>query len=539
MSDLRLARLWPLLAFSVGLFAVTWAVIAFTRQTQTVAFAWPSNALATVFLVRWAANDKERGVGLALALVAMILASLLGGSSLIQSLGMNVCNTFNILFATWQIRQFGHPIASLKAFAAFVAGSVLLAPALTGLAAGVMFGLTAHADMIAVARHWFLAAGLGMVIVGSFALTVRAPRRDEGPRVWLQFLAGQAFVLIGVGVVLLQPGPTGLFLIFPFLVAGALSHRELGGVTAVIVTALMIWLSTLLGRGPAAIADIMGVSRVGAMQLLLASMVFTVLPISALLRRLDATAADLRERQVRLEELNLLKARLLAHVSHEIRSPLSGVTALAQLMRDGALGELTPQQREGVDRIAMAGAEVDQLARDLTDTAAIQAGKARVAIEAVLVGEAISSAVNAARFRTEEFGAVIEPAANACVGAHIAADPLRLRQILVNLVVNAAKYGGRPPRIRIGAVETDRGIRFEVSDNGAGVAPEHRASLFKDFERLGAETSGLEGAGLGLALSHEIARLQNGVLGVGDGELGGGMFWLELPRWRDDEAAAA
>ena len=540
MSYVRLARLWPPAIFAVVLFGVTWAIIVGTRGLHTVAVAWPIDALVTAFLVRWARDRRDDGLVLALSLLAMFAADTIGGSTPVQALGMNLLNTANIAFATWQVRRFGGPIDNLKAFATFVAGSVLAAPALTGVAAGFLFFLTdPSANPMEVARTWFTAGGLGMIIVGAFALSVRAPRRGEPARAWLLFLAGQAVVLIGVSLVLFRPGAPALFMIYPFLVVGALSHRELGGVTAVIATSVVIWIATLMGMGPAAVADLASVSRTGLMQLLLASMVFTVLPISALLRRLDTVAAQLRERQERAEELNALKARLLAYVSHEIRSPLSGVTALAQLMRDGALGELTPQQRDGVERIAMAGAEVDQLARDLTDTAAIQAGRARVAIGPVNIGEAMASAVGAARFRVAEYQGEVEVVVDACTVLDVAADPLRLRQILVNLLVNGAKYGGRPAWVRIGARLTDRGaIRFEISDNGAGVPVDRRADLFKDFERLGAETTGLEGAGLGLALSNEIARLQNGTLGVGDGDLGGGLFWLELPLWTEAMAAA-
>jgi signal transduction histidine kinase len=416
---------------------------------------------------------------------------------------------------------------------------VLAAPAITGLGAGVLFALTdPSANPVAVAIRWFSAAGLGMVIVGAFALSARAPRRDEPRYALLQFLAGQTVMLAGVCFILLRPGTPGLFILYPFLVVGAVSHRELGGVCAVVLTAIVVWISTILGRGPAAVADLASVDRILLMQVLLASVVFTVLPISALLRRLDVVAAQLREGQARAEELNALKTRLLGYVSHEIRSPLSGVTTLAELMRDGALGELTPDQRESLARIATTGAEVDQLARDLTDTAAIQAGRARVRIGAVGVDEAIASAVSAARFRTIDYQAEVE-IAGLLAGASVAADPLRLRQILVNLLVNGAKYGGRPARVRIEARDTGRGtVRFEVSDNGAGIAPERRADLFQDFERLGAEESSLEGTGLGLALSNEIARLQNGVLGVGDGGLGGALFWLELPVWTEAAAAA-
>src|SRR5207245_1375615 len=154
--------------------------------------------------------------------------------------------------------------------------SVLAAPALTGVAAGVLFALTdPSADPIRVAWSWFFACGLGMMIVGAFALSVRRPRRGEGRQIWLQFLAGQGVLLLGVSVIRLRPGTPGLFMLYPFLIAGALSHRELGGICAIAITTLMVWLSTYLGRGAAAVADLTSMDRILLMQILLASMVFT------------------------------------------------------------------------------------------------------------------------------------------------------------------------------------------------------------------------------------------------------------------------
>jgi signal transduction histidine kinase len=535
-------RIWPPLAFAVAVFATTYVALALTREMGNVAAVWSIDALVTAFLVRWARDPAERRLSLALSAAAMVFANILLGSTPLLAVLMVGFNLVEIGVATWIVGRWGGPIDTPKAFAAYVLGPVLLCPAFTGAGAAAAFALLEHAPNPAqIALRWFFADGLGMAIVGSFALTVRLPQPDRSGSTWGRFLVGQAVVLAAAGLILFRPGvaqPPALFMLFPFLVAGALSHRELGGVSAVVLTSLVAWGATLLGRGPAVVADLASVDRILLMQLLLAAMVFTVLPISALLRRLDDYARELDERRARAEELNALKTRLLAHVSHEIRSPLSGVTGLAQLMRDGALGELTPAQRDTLMQIVLSGAEVDQLARDLTDAAAIQSGKARVQIGEVRVCEAIRSVVSAARFRMAEHQAEIE-IVGASEGVRVAADPLRLRQILVNLLVNAAKYGGRPARVRIAAVETSRGsVRFEISDNGAGVPHERRADLFKDFERLGAETSDLEGAGLGLALSHEIARLQNGALGVGDGELGGGLFWLELPVWREEAAAA-
>jgi signal transduction histidine kinase len=324
--------------------------------------------------------------------------------------------------------------------------------------------------------------------------------------------------------------PPALFLLAPLMVVGALSHRELGGVTAVVVMAVVSVGTTLAGQGPANVAALASVDRIMLMQVLLASMVFTVLPVSALLQRLDLYAAEIEERRARAEELNALKTRLLAYVSHEIRSPLSGVTSLAALMRDGQMGELTSAQREILDQISSTGAEVDALARDLTDSAAIQSGKASVQLHPVRVGEAIRAAVYLARFRAAQHEATLEAPELPAHDLEVVADPLRLRQILVNLMVNGAKYGGRPPVVRITAVETGRGsVRFEVCDNGRGIAPDRREALFGAFERLGQESSQVEGAGLGLALCREMASLQNGVMGVDDADTGGMRFWLELP----------
>jgi signal transduction histidine kinase len=264
------------------------------------------------------------------------------------------------------------------------------------------------------------------------------------------------------------------------------------------------------------------------MQLLIGSMVFTVLPVTALLRRLEAYAVELEEKRQAAEEANRIKTRLLAYVSHEIRSPLSGVTGLAQLMRDGHMGALTGSQREALEEIANVGAELDALASDLTDAAAIQSGEATLHIGPVDGTEAVRSAVAASRFRLEEYGAslALSPLPK---GVMVAADPLRLRQILVNLIVNAAKYGGKPPRIRIALTHGAGVARFEVFDNGAGVGADQREALFKDFQRLGAEKTDVAGSGLGLALSHEMARLQGGRLEIVDTAPGETCFRLELP----------
>jgi signal transduction histidine kinase len=536
------ARPALLALFAAGVFVVAWLSLMATRRMGDVASVWPADALVVAAMVRAARSEGERLAVLAAAGLAMVAANLVWGSPLLLSLLLVGVNLANIAFVTWLVRRVGPPVESPAALLAFVAGAVLLGPLCSAACGALVFALLApETDPVRVFVRWAFAEGLGMAIVGSLALTVRrhSPRATTR-RGWVQFGLAQALVLGAAVLIMVYPPVPPLFLIYPFLLAGTLSHREFGGVTSVAVVAAVAVATTLLGQGPAQVASLAMVDQTQLMQVFLGSTALGVLPVSALLRRLDATAAELEEKRAAAVALDAAKTKLLNYVSHEIRSPLSGVTALAQLLGEGAFGALTAEQRDTVAQIAATGAQVDQLASDLTDVAALRAGKAPVRIDAVGVGEAIEAAVSAARFRTTPYGAEFERVMGPADALEVAADPLRLRQILVNLLVNGAKYGGRPPLVRITARLTEAGlVRFEVCDNGAGIAPDRRADLFQDFHRLGAEGSTIEGVGLGLALSNEIARLQQGVLGVDDGELGGALFWLDLPPWRERAGEAA
>lgn len=543
MYGLKPGRLAQIVAFAALMGVFAWASMAITRQVNTITVAWPMDALAVAFCIRWGRIKAERVTTLALTGLAYIGANVVwGGSALWLAVALPLLNIANMGIALAVVRRIGPPIESPRAFAAFVAGPLVGGPVVTAaLAAAVMAFGVPDANPMQVFLRWAFGGGLGMAIVGSFALTVgRGQSRRTDARGWAMFGVGQAVVLIGAVLVLMQPEKPALFMLAPFLVVGAMSHRELGGITAVALTSLIAMLGAMVGRGPAAVATLASVDSTFLIQVLLATMVFTVLPVSALLQRLERYAIELDERRAKAEELNALKSRLLAYVSHEIRSPLSGVTTLAELLRDGHMGGLTDVQRDALNQITVTGAEVDALARDLTDSAAIESGKASVRLEPVQVGEAIRTAVHLARFRTSQMSAVLDAPTCDLDTEEVQADPLRLRQILVNLMVNAAKYGGRPPVVHVTARRSAPGlIRFEVSDNGAGIPHEQRRVLFNAFERLGQEATHVEGAGLGLALCHEMAELQNGRMGVEDSDLGGMRFWVELPADAADISKAA
>jgi CheY-like chemotaxis protein/anti-sigma regulatory factor (Ser/Thr protein kinase) len=117
-----------------------------------------------------------------------------------------------------------------------------------------------------------------------------------------------------------------------------------------------------------------------------------------------------------------------------------------------------------------------------------------------------------------------------CHHACVAADRTRLKQVLLNLLSNAIKYNRRGGSVRVHCSADGDALRLAVSDSGPGIAPEQRERLFTAFERLGAETGPIEGAGIGLALSRRLVELMHGRIGI-DSQVGhGSTFWLRLPR---------
>jgi signal transduction histidine kinase len=536
---LPLIRAFQLAVMVLALSGLAAAMRVLAVAGEAVATVWPISALIVAICVRWARTAGERRFAAAAAALGVMAANIATGSGAAMGLLFPLVNLIEVAAAVWVFRRYGPPLDGLRAFLTFVAVCVFIAPVVSAFLATGVCAVFAPDQAALVFQRWWVATGIGMAVLGPFVLAVRSPSRvavDRRRR--LLFVAAQALVLVASLGIFMRTTPPPLFAIYPFLALAALSHIELGGAVGLLIATVVAVTATLMGRGPAVIAEMAGFHRVPVMQLLLASMVFSVLPISALMRRLERYAAELDQRRAEAEEVSAIKTKLLAYVSHEIRSPLSGVTGLAQLMHDGGLGELTPAQRDILGKIAVTGAEVDALASDLVDTAALQSGRARVEITSVNAAEAARQAVEAVSFRIAQYQAQIE-VASIDRAIEVAADPMRLRQILVNLLVNGAKYGGRPPRVVLSVGSAGPGrVRFVVADNGPGVAPDRRAALFNAFERLGAEKTEVAGSGLGLALSREIARLQDGTVGIDDCAAGS-RFWLELPEWPADQRVAA
>ncbi len=531
---LRLVLLGALIA-ALCVVSLSW----FSESSVVVSF-WPANALALAFVLRAFSRPLERGLAVLVSFLVMTGVSLVFGRDSIVGLGFAAANAVEIAVAALVLRRSPMPLADGRTLWRLVLGAVIAGPLASSLVAGAAIGIErGWGGAVFGGGQWLAADALGMAVFAPLFLAARLAPLPKAVRTrgLVRTIGALAAVAVVTAGAFTQDQFPALFAIFPLVVLSVWAGRTIGGACAVALVAAIAALMTSQGLGPLFVAATSTTAEVFGVQAFIAAQILTVHPLALALSRLDAYAADEKARRREAERRSDTRAKLLAHVSHEIRSPLSGVMGLAELMRNGALGELSPPQKDGVARIADCAVEMQALASDLLDAAAVQSGRLSVSLAPVGVRSAVEGAVEAARFRLREYAPEISYAGAWRDDLAIRADPQRLKQVLINLVVNAAKYGGRPPRIEIAASQSSGRIRIEVSDNGAGVPDALRAKLFTPFERLGAEKSGLEGSGVGLAVARELVELQGGAIGVEDSPLGGARFFVEFER--ADAAAAA
>ena len=255
--------------------------------------------------------------------------------------------------------------------------------------------------------------------------------------------------------------------------------------------------------------------------------------VAAALRRMMRDAETLKAAKIEAEAANAAKTLFLANMSHEIRTPLNGVLGMAQVM---AADELPPRQAERLRIVQNSAEALLTLLNGVIEAARLESGRVQLRPEPFDLPELVQSVCGmfsgAAAAKHLDFEVAVAPELKGLWRG----DATRIRQVLSNLVANAVKFTP-VGRVEVRAALADGKVRIEVEDTGPGVAPRDLPLLFKVFSQVDPSfTRPHEGAGLGLAICHDLVELMGGKIGVSS-QLGrGSLFHVELPLPRAEQA---
>jgi PAS domain S-box-containing protein len=227
------------------------------------------------------------------------------------------------------------------------------------------------------------------------------------------------------------------------------------------------------------------------------------------------------------EKASKAKSDFLSRMSHELRTPLNSILGFAQLLQ---MDDIPGQQVDAVDHILRAGRHLLDLIDEVLDIARIESGYLELTLAPVVVTEIVSEALELTNPMAARAEVVIRSSVDPRDGFVVTADRQRLMQVLLNLLSNAVKYNRPGGRVDVTCDPGPSGrLRLAVADTGRGIRAEDIERVFVPFDRLGLEQTGIEGTGVGLALSQHLCERMGGELGLESVAGVGSTFVVELP----------
>lgn len=232
--------------------------------------------------------------------------------------------------------------------------------------------------------------------------------------------------------------------------------------------------------------------------------------------------------KVEAEAASQTKSVFLAHISHELKTPLNSIIGFTQLMKNNPDSPVNLEQVEMLEVIERGGHHLLALINDLVDLAKIDTGHMGLTMLPIRLGPLIRECIGLLRPQIAARGLTLV-FDDSHIRQEIFADRIRVKQVLLNFLSNAVKYNQDGGTIEVGCIVDRQQCRTYVRDSGPGIDEQDLAALFQPFSRLRKTAHTTEGSGIGLAVSKNLIERMNGEIGV-ISQLGqGSEFWFALP----------
>jgi len=249
-------------------------------------------------------------------------------------------------------------------------------------------------------------------------------------------------------------------------------------------------------------------------------------------QKVDERTRELELANAKLRKADQMKSDFLANMSHELRTPLNAIIGFAEVLRDGICGELTPEQVDPVVDIHESGVHLLRMINDILDLSKVEAGKMELQAEDFSLLQAIYDVESIIRdiANKKRLNLSINVSDDL---PDIHADPVRFKQIMYNLLSNAAKFTPVGGEITMEASLDGNEFLISITDTGIGIKPEDQSTIFDEFMQLDSSKSRqYEGTGLGLALTKRLVTLHGGRIWVeSEGNGKGSKFSFTVPNF--------
>jgi signal transduction histidine kinase len=510
---------------AVGFFLLGFGAIRLTPQGSPIAIMWPANAFALCLMLRYGRGWGDYCLMLAGTFVGDLFGNGFGaGSSLVQTVGYSLANTLEMavclgLIGKVRVLRF----ADMRTAIVFALKAGLVPPLIGAAAAMLVTWLGGAPDAFAAGRNWLLADVLGFCIVFPIGMTISWRQIQKlRLRQRLPLAIGAVGLLIAVTVTVFPLRVYPLqFLVLPAALFVTARFRALGAGAAVIIIAAIV----LAEPVPEFFID--PVARIQYLQLFLAVCSLVCVRAAGLLNQRDLLQAMTERRHRRAVRASRFKSQLLSHVSHEVRSPLSAIIGFSSMLESGSLSAQRAPEFAAI--IAHNGELLQRLHDDLLDMSRAEAGALTILAERVAVGSTLATCISGIRLDASLGGkdVLVDNIEDALA---VTADPVRLAQILNNLIANAFKYGDNFSPIRVSAHARDDGFgRIEIANTGPGIPAAERGAVFLPFRRSESVGRSVPGAGLGLSIAKLLVEAQGGRIDFESEPGRQTRFWIDLP----------
>lgn len=491
------------------------AGLSLDRVSGFATLVWPPTGLALAAVLMLGARIWP-GI-----FVGAFIANLITGALTLTAAGIATGNTLEALaggYALLQVTGFRRSLDGLRDVIAFILLAVLGSTAISatiGSTTLMLSGVATRAGFAETWLTWWIGDAIGALLVAPAILTwIAAPRRApsfnqavEAAVLTLGLVAASVFVFwspAALGAETLA----GTYVVFPLLMWAAIRFGQRGAITASLLVSAVAIAATVSGRGP--FVHQTTHDSLFALQTFIGVSAATFLLLGASTAERDRSREQLRHARDVAWGANAAKSQFLAVMSHELRTPLNAIAGYSEILSMGVAGRLNAQQQEAVARIRTSQEHLLALIDDVLSFAKIEAGQTRIDLQAVHLCDVIASVETVLRpqLTRKSLTFLSKPCSPSLV---VSADPVKLRQILINVLGNSIKFTPAGGKIELTAERLPDRAVVCVADTGIGIAPEVVDRIFEPFFQVqSGATREYTGVGLGLAIARDFARAMGG-----------------------------